>query len=55
MNAARVAGSTKAQYTMTLKTIETMLDIQEVKTVRDIAVQFGCTTIVPLAQDILKR
>ncbi|KAL4235045.1 Origin of replication complex subunit 6 [Mactra antiquata] len=54
-SAIKAAGTTKKSYIMCLKTIESILDIEEVKTVRDLAVQFGCTGATTLAQQILKR
>ena len=54
-NAIRVAGTTKKLYTMSLKTIESVLELQGSSTVRDLAVQFGCTGAVTLAQQILQR
>ncbi|XP_045193077.2 origin recognition complex subunit 6-like [Mercenaria mercenaria] len=53
--AIRTSGTTKKLYTMCLKTIESILDIQQVQTVRDLAVQFGCTGAVTLAQQVLKK
>ena len=40
---------------MSLKTIESVLDLQTSSTVRDLSVQFGCTGAVTLAQQILQR
>lgn len=53
-DAFRLAGTTKKLYTMSLKTIESVLDLQSSSTVRDMAVQFGCTGAVTLAQRILQ-
>lgn len=53
--AVKASGTTKKLYTMCVKTIESILDIQKVNTVRNLAIQFGCTTAVDLAQQILKR
>lgn len=51
----RVSGTTKKLYLMCLKTIESILEIQNVRSIRDMAVQFGCTPAVDLAQKVLKR
>lgn len=51
----RVSGTTKAQYGVCLKTIESILGVQQTATVKDLAVQFGCPSAVQLAHDILKR
>ena len=50
-----MSGTTKKQYTMSLKTIESVLELQNMSTVRDMAVQFGCTGAVTLAQQIVQR
>ncbi|WAR11381.1 ORC6-like protein [Mya arenaria] len=51
----RVSGTTKQQYLVCLKTIESILEVQRVTTVRDLAVQFGCPGVVDLAQRILQK
>lgn len=53
--AVKTSGTTKKLYTMCLKTIESLLDLQQTQSVRDMAVQFGCTGAITLAQQILKR
>lgn len=53
--AIRLAGTTKKLYTMSLKTIESVLELQNTSTIRDVAVQFGCTGAIALAQQVLQR
>ncbi|XP_072024747.1 origin recognition complex subunit 6-like isoform X1 [Amphiura filiformis] len=53
--AIRLAGVSKKIYVSSYKTLETMLDLQQVHGMRDLAVQFGCIGAVDLARDILSR
>lgn len=53
--AVRLSGLSKRSYTNSLKAVESMLEVQDKCTIRELAVQFGCTGAMTLAQQALDR
>ncbi|KAK3603432.1 hypothetical protein CHS0354_009415 [Potamilus streckersoni] len=52
-SAVRLSGLQKKLYCTALKAVENLLDLQEKISIKELAVQFGCTDAIPLAQEAL--
>ncbi|XP_064641224.1 origin recognition complex subunit 6-like [Lineus longissimus] len=52
--AVKLSGQNKRIYTSSHKALECLLDMQPKITIREMAVQFGCTGAVELAHNVLK-
>lgn len=50
----RLSGVNKKIYINGLKTLESMLGLEEPTTIKDLAVKFGCTPAADLARQVLK-
>ncbi|KAK3086030.1 hypothetical protein FSP39_012387 [Pinctada imbricata] len=53
-DAVRLSGVQKKVYTNGIKALESMLGLQSQTSIRDLAVQFGCTGAIDLASHIIK-
>ncbi|KAL3860252.1 hypothetical protein ACJMK2_010401 [Sinanodonta woodiana] len=52
-NVVRLSGLQKKLYCSALKAVENLLDLQEKTSIKELAVQFGCTGAITLAQEAL--
>ncbi|KAL5021073.1 hypothetical protein ScPMuIL_000228 [Solemya velum] len=55
VQAVKFSGMNKKMYINSLKATESMLDLQQKLSIKDMAVQFGCTGAINLAQQALNR
>ncbi|XP_041376931.1 origin recognition complex subunit 6-like [Gigantopelta aegis] len=53
--AVKISGVNKKVYIGSLKAVESILELHDNKSIKDLAVQFGCTQAVTLAQQTLQR
>ncbi|CAG5118698.1 unnamed protein product [Candidula unifasciata] len=55
VDAVKLSSMNKKSYSEAVKVISSMLNLEEKMTLRELAVQFGCTGAVSLATDTLQR
>lgn len=55
MIAVKLSGLTKKAYLNSLKAVESLLGVQQKCTIKELTVQFGCTSVADLAERALNR